>query len=126
MKSILIPAMALRIGALGALVLGIAFWTGNLDSLAPLHMVLGILVVLSVWWLAVALLRSAQPNVALASTAIVLGAILWIIGYTQTGLLPGANHWIIQVIHLTLAIITLGLGEMIGARVKREGVNVAA
>ena len=115
-----ITIMALRISVLLALILGIVFWTGNGDSLKTIHIVLGILVVLSLWILGFAQATAKGGNWGLTAGAFLLGLILPIFGLGQGGLLPGSSaHWIIQVIHLLLGLAAIGLGEMIAGRYKR-------
>ena len=38
---------------------------------------------------------------------------------TQDSLLPGPNHWIIQILHLLLGMAAVGMGEAIGGRMRR-------
>ena len=49
MKVITIAVWVLRIAVLAAIILGILFWTGNAVNLIPVHMLLGIIAVLSLW-----------------------------------------------------------------------------
>jgi len=114
-----ITITVLRISVLLALILGIVFWTGNGDSLRAVHIVLGILVVLTLWILGFAQAPAKGGNWGLAVGAFILGLILPIFGLGQEGLLPGSAHWIIQVIHLLLGLAAIGLGEMIAGRCKR-------
>src|SRR5262249_46221284 len=93
--------MLLRIAGLIAIVLGLLFWTGNALSLLPIHMLAGIIVVLALWTLAVLAFR-AGVNPGLVALAIVWGLIVPILGLTQTQLLPGSAHWIIQLLHLLI------------------------
>jgi hypothetical protein len=46
-----------KIGGAAALILGVSFWHGTLLSLVPLHIGLGILIVLSLWALATLAMR---------------------------------------------------------------------
>ncbi len=50
--------------------------------------------------------------------AIVVGVAL-AIGMTQERILPGQNHWIFQVTHLVVALVAVGLGEMLAGGVRR-------
>ena len=120
MKVITIAIMVLRLGVLLALIMGILFWTGNIQNLIPIHMLIGILVVLSLWIIGLAqgFIKGASFSLALAT--FILGLALAIVGLYQTRWLPGSSHWIIQVIHLLLGLSAIGLGEMIYARTKRQ------
>jgi hypothetical protein len=114
-----IPAMILRISALLALILGMLFWTGHAESLVDVHMVLGLLVALSLWALGAALATMQEGNWWLMVGAFVLAGTMLIFGLIQERLLPGALHWVIQVIHLLLGLSALGLGEIITRRYKQ-------
>ncbi|MDQ2716717.1 MAG: hypothetical protein M3Z08_17565 [Chloroflexota bacterium] len=121
-----IATMVLRITALLALILGIIFWaTDSADSLVPVHMILGILVVLSLWTAGIVAAVSRRGSWGLAGAAVVLGAIVLVVGLTQRTLLPNP-HWVIQVTHLLLGLLAIGLGEMIAARYKRRAAMVSA
>ncbi|HEX6799576.1 MAG TPA: hypothetical protein VF116_17850 [Ktedonobacterales bacterium] len=119
-----IAIMVLRVCALAAIVLGVLFWTGHALALRQVHMTLGTLVVLALWALAVALLFARGVTVpvraGLAAGAVVVGALLAVVGMTQERLMPGAQHWVIQVGHLGLALAAIALGEMIAARALRS------
>jgi hypothetical protein len=106
-----------RIGVLIELALGILFWTGNADSLQIVHIVIGILVVLSLWTLGIAQgLQGGSFGLALAT--FVVGFLLALVGLFQKQWLVD-NHWIIQVIHLLLGLSAIGLAEMINGRYRR-------
>ena len=120
MKVITIAIMVLRLGVLLALVMGILFWTGNIQNLIPIHMLIGILVVLCLWVIGLAQGFTKAASFGLALATFILGLVLVIVGLYQTRWLPGSSHWIIQVIHLLLGLSAIGLGEMIYARTKRR------
>lgn len=116
-----IAQMVLRICVVLTLILGILFWTGNAaDSLVPVHMGLGILVVLSLWTLGLAQALTKGGSWGLAIGAVVLGIILAASGGTQDKILTSSLHWVIQVIHLLLGLSALGLGERIGGHYRRS------
>ncbi len=110
-----VAVMVLRVCALVAIVLGILFWTGNADGWRDIHMTAGILLVLSLWTIAIAQVR-APGGVWWLLGALVVGIALATIGMTQERILLNAQHWIIQVAHLTLALVAIALGEMIAGR----------
>ena len=108
----------IRIGVLIQLVSGILFWTGNADSFQIAHIVIGILIVLSLWTIGIVQgLQGGSFGLALAT--FVIGFLLTLVGLFQTRWLIGSNHWIIQVIHLLLGLSAIGLAEMIGGRYRR-------
>src|SRR5947209_16196174 len=49
MRAINISLMVLRLAVLLTLILGILFWTGNFQNLTLIHMLLGFIVVISLW-----------------------------------------------------------------------------
>lgn len=127
MKVMTIAVMVLRITVLVALVMGIIFWTGNLKNLQPVHMLIGIIVVLSLWVIGLAQGFIKGGSFGLAVATFIVGLLLAIVGLYQQNWLPGSAHWVIQVIHLLLGLSAIGLGEMIYARTrKRLKTTVAA
>lgn len=113
-----IAIMVLRLCTLAALTLGILLWTGHADPLHELHTFIGIVLVLSLWTVAFA--QIARPGgIALAGGAAAVGALLFVVGVTQERILPGASHWVIQVVHLGLALLAVGLGETMAGRATR-------
>ncbi|MBV9615217.1 MAG: hypothetical protein JO031_07165 [Ktedonobacteraceae bacterium] len=117
-----ITVNVLRASALLALILGVLNWVGLFpDSLIAIHMILGIIVVLSLWVLGGAI-ATTPGGIGLAIGAFVLGLITFILGLTQKQLLPDPNsvHWVIQVVHLLLGLSAIGMGEAIAGRYRRQ------
>ncbi len=78
-----ITANVLRASALLALIFGVLSWVGVLpDSLIAIHMLLGIIVVLSLWVLG-AVIAMTRGGIGLGIGAIVLGLITLVFGVTQ-------------------------------------------
>ena len=116
--------MAIRVVGVVQLALGLIFWTGNALGLVDLHQLLGILLVLGLWTQAVLAARAGvEPR--LVAVAAVWGLIVPIIGLTQTSLLTGSAHWVIQVIHLLLGLGLLGLAENLATRARARLAPVA-
>jgi hypothetical protein len=120
MKVMTIAVMVLRIAVLVALVLGIIFWTGNLENLQLVHMLIGFIVVLSLWVIGLAQGFIKGSSFGLAVATFIVGLLLAIVGLYQQNWLPGSAHWVIQVIHLLLGLSAIGLGEMIYARTRKR------
>ena len=115
----------IRVGVLIELVLGILFWTGNADSLQIVHIVIGILVVLSLWTMGIVQgLQGGSFGLALAT--FVLGFLLALVGLFHKGWLVEQYHWVIQVIHLLLGLSAISLAEMVGVRYRRMITTKAA
>lgn len=108
-----------RISGLIALILGILFWTGQATSLVPIHMALGTILVLALWVLAG---RGAKAGVngGLVAIAVIWGLLVPVIGLLQMHTVPGAYHWLIQVVHLLLGLGAIGLAEGLSGRIKRS------
>ena len=114
-----IASMALRLFFLINLVLGLIFWINGNDTLVGLHMVIGILFVISLWVFS-ALVGLQTGSVGLVAGSFVLGLLIAILGLTQKSILEGGGHWIVQVLHLLLAVIAIGFAEMYGARARSK------
>ena len=114
-----VTSLVLRIAGTLALILGIIFWTGNLQNLRTVHMTLGLIVVLSLWVLAGMLAASKQPNWGIVATGFLLGLVVVFVGLQQERWLLGSTHWIVQVLHLLLGFSAIGVGEMIARSYKR-------
>jgi hypothetical protein len=121
-----ITGLQMGIRAVGVLqlVLGVAFWTGNLLGLVDLHQLLGILLVLGLWTMA-ALARRAGVPAGMVAAAAVLGLVVAVVGLTQRELLPGSAHWVIQVLHLLLGLGLLGQAENLAVRARARLATVA-
>ncbi len=111
--------MLVRLCGLILITLGILFWTGNAVTLIPVHMLLGLILVLSLWVLAALSVQAGVP-IGMAAGAAVTGLIALVLGMTQDSLLPGGAHWVIQVLHLLVGMAAAGPGEMIGGRLRRK------
>jgi len=101
--------LVIRLAGGGAVLLGLARWAGYLVSWLPVHMAFGIALVLTLVTVAILAWRAGrQPRLA-ALVAVWALLVLWL-GYTQQRLLPGSQHWIIQVTHLAVGGIAMALG----------------
>jgi len=116
--------MGIRVVWLVQLALGVLFWTGNATGLVDLHQLLGILLVLALWTQAVlAAMAGVEPR--LVAVAAVWGLLVPIVGLTQTSLLTGSLHWLVQIIHLLLGIGLIGLAERLATGAKARLAAVA-
>jgi uncharacterized membrane protein len=121
-----VTAIQMGIRAVGVtqLVLGLAFWTGNLLGLVDLHQLLGILLVLGLWTQAALAHRAGVPA-GLVVAAAVLGLVVPVVGLTQRELLPGSAHVVVEVVHLLLGLGLLALAENLAVRAKARLAPVA-
>jgi hypothetical protein len=96
--------------------LGLLFWTGNALALLPVHMLAGLVLVLSLWALALlAALTGVSPG--LVALAVVWGFIVPTLGLTQDEILRGDGHWVIQIVHLLVGLGAIGQAEGLAARI---------
>lgn len=116
MKSIVrIARLLLSLSGIALLVLGILFWAGYALSLLQTHMMLGGLFVICMWVLAA--LGLAGPGTrGLALIVLIWSLVVPALGVTQLRLMPGADHWVIQVLHLLVGLIAMGLGHALARR----------
>ena len=109
--------MWVRVTGVIMIVLGLLFWSGNAESLVPLHMLIGITLVLALWGLAV-IGALTRVSVGLVVVALVWGLIVPVLGLTQTQLLPGSAHWLIRVLHLLVGLGAISLAETLGRQIE--------
>jgi len=118
-------SLVLRVLFWVQLLLGILFWFGVATGLVLVHMLIGIAFVAVLWLLGVVNgLRGGSLGLVLGT--FVVGLLLAIVGLTQTRILLGSAHWVIQVIHLLLALVAIGMAEMIAAQARRAARMSAA
>src|SRR5437016_11017641 len=113
--SMTIPRVVVLALGSALILLGLLFWTGKALALIPVHMLLGILLVLSLWTLAVLAARSGEQP-ALVALAIAWGLIVPILGMTQDELLTGPAHAVIKVLHLLVGLGAIALAEVLARR----------
>jgi len=117
MSLAVVAQMTVRVSGVVLLVLGVIFWTGNLDSLHLVHILLGLLLVLGLWTLALLAAR-ARVAIGLAVLGFAWGVIATVLGLTQINLIVGGGHWVIQVIHLLVGVGAIGIAELLAMRIK--------
>ena len=117
MSLAVVAQMTVRVSGVVLLVLGVIFWTGNLDSLHLVHILLGLLLVLGLWTLALLAAR-ARVAIGLAVLGFAWGVIAMVLGLTQINLIVGGGHWVIQVIHLLVGVGAIGIAELLAMRIK--------
>jgi hypothetical protein len=118
-KSIVVIARILiSLFGITLLVLGILFWTGHALSLLQLHTMIGGLFVICMWVLAV--IGFLVPGCrGLALIVLIWSLIVPALGVTQLRLMPGADHWVIQTLHLLVGVIAIGLSHALARRLRQ-------
>ena len=107
-----------RVCGLVLIVLGTLFWSGNALTLIPVHMLVGLVLVLSLWTMA---FLAARAGVApgLVVLAVLWGLLVTIFGFTQDQLLTGDAHWVIKVLHLLVGLGAIGQSEGLAVRIRQ-------
>ena len=123
--AIIVARVLLGVSGVALLLLGVLFWTGHALALIPLHMLLGAILVLSMWML-VAISLYARTAMGFAAVVLVWSLITPLLGMTQMQLLPGSGHWIVQVLHLLVGIAAMGLGGVLAKRLTAKRAQSAA
>ncbi|HEX9394671.1 MAG TPA: hypothetical protein VF923_08470 [Gemmatimonadales bacterium] len=101
------------------MLLGLLLWSGRGYSLLNAHMLLGVIVVLSLWTLAGLAAKAGAPVVQVA-VAVLWGFIVPALGMTQTQFFPGSGHWVVRLVHLLVGAAAIAQGERL-ARVIAAG-----
>src|SRR5215470_2951146 len=115
-----IAAAVLSLAGLLALILGLLFWTGAALNLLQMHMLLGLLAVGALLVIGIGQAFSRGGSWIIAVGTLVVGAATIVIGMVQASLMVGEFHWVIQVVHLLLGLLTIGMGHMGAARYRKS------
>jgi len=102
------------IAGLCALVLGLFIWIANSD-LSDIHMLFGILVTLGLLVMSIIALTAWRLRIW-GLVGIVYAIILLIFGESQSNILAGNLHWLIQALHTLVGIGAIVLTGFLGAR----------
>jgi hypothetical protein len=114
-----IASVVLSFAGLLALILGLLIWTTSALNLIQMHMLLGLLAVGALWFIGIGQAFSKGGSWLFAVCALVVGAAMIILGMNQSALMLGASHWVVQVIHLILGLLVIGMGHMGAARYRK-------
>jgi hypothetical protein len=114
-----ITSVVLSLAGLLSFILGLLFWTGAALNLISMHMLLGLLAVAALWVIGIVQAFSNAGSWIIAACALVVGAVTIVVGLYQSSMMVGEFHWIIQLVHLVLGLLTIGLGHMGAARYRK-------
>lgn len=109
----------LRISGVIVLGLGLIAWTQLVQPITTIHMLLGVVLVLTLWFIAVSALRQGVAP-SLAVVAIVWGLVVILFGLVQRSIAPADGHLVVQVLHLLFGLTAIGLGEALGAAMAKR------
>ena len=107
-----------RVCGLILIVLGVLFWSGNALTLIPLHILVGLVLVLALWAMAFLAAR-AGVRPGLVILAFLWGLLVPIFGLTQDQMLLGDVHWVIRVLHLLVGLGAIGQSEGLAVRIRQ-------
>jgi hypothetical protein len=113
-------SLILTLAGVLALISGLLFWAGTALNLISMHMLLGFLAVAALWVIGIGQAFSKSGSWILAACALGVGAIMIYVGLYQASLMVGPYHWVVEVAHLALGILIIGLGHMAAARHRRN------
>jgi len=102
------------LAGLCALVLGLFIWIANID-LTDIHMLFGLLVTLGLLVISIIALTASRLRIW-GLVGIVYAIILLIFGESQSNILAGNLHWLIQALHTLVGIGAIVLTGFLGAR----------
>jgi hypothetical protein len=102
------------ITGLCALVLGLFIWIANSD-LTDIHMLFGLLVTLGLLVMSIIALTASGLRIW-GMVGIVYAIIVLIFGVSQSTMLVGHLHWLIQTLHLLVGIGAIVLTGTLGTR----------
>lgn len=105
------------LAGLGALTLGLFFWITGANVI-NIHMLFGLTVALALLILSILAVATSGMRL-LGIVGIVYALILPVFGLTQSGLLIGNLHWLIQTAHMLVGLGGIVLMGFIGARYMR-------
>ena len=114
-----IGSVILSLAGVFALILGLLLWSHRAPQMVSLHMLLGLLVVCALWVIGIAQAFAPNGSWLMAACAIIVGALVLVLGMIQASLMVGEFHWVIQVIHLLLGLTAIGIGHVVAARYRR-------
>jgi hypothetical protein len=73
----------------------------------------------ALWVIGIAQAVSKVGSWLIAACAVIVGAVTIVFGLLHTALMAGEFHWVIQVVHVALGTLTIGLGHMAAARYRK-------
>jgi hypothetical protein len=108
----------LRLGGIFQLATGLLAWAGLVQTWTPQHMQVGVLFTLAFWLLAL-MGGFCDVQARLVGLGMVWGLVVMVLGFSQTTLLEGSAHWVIQLLHLLVGVVAMGLGEALAGGIVR-------
>jgi hypothetical protein len=114
-----IAQMLIRVCGVLLLILGLLIWAEGMSGLIEIHMLLGLILVLSMIVLGILALLQKAP-VGLAGGLIVVALVVVWVGLNQDSTLyAGPNQWLVKIVHLLLGMGAVAMAEIVGGRLRR-------
>ena len=120
MGAVRVASLSLRIAGVLALFLGLELLSGSGGWLVPVHVVLGLVVVVALWALGLMQARLVGGSKALAGAALLVGLLLPIVGLGQTAWFSGGGRVLTQLVHVVFGFAAIGVGEVCAGRLRRS------
>ena len=111
--------MVVRITGMIQLLLGLVVWTGKIEMLVLVHILVGSILTLALLMLTY---RAFQAGV---NRKFVLLAAVWIVilpiwGLAQDKILPDSYLLLMQILHVLCGLGAIGIGEMLGVQSRKQ------
>jgi uncharacterized membrane protein HdeD (DUF308 family) len=124
MNALTAAGWTVRVTGIVIIVLGLLVWADVGGALPPIHMLIGIVLVVALAAAAALALRvGAKP--VLPAIAVAWGLLTIAFGLTQAQLLACYLHLVVEVAHLLVGLVAIGLGEALAAA-GRRGAGIPA
>lgn len=118
MNALTAAAWTVRVTGLTLIALGLILWVDVAPAVRGIHIVIGIVLVVALVAAATLALRAGAKPI-LTATAVAWGLLTVAFGLTQAQLLPGDAHIVVEVAHLLVGLVAIGLGEALAATGRR-------
>lgn len=118
MKAVHFVSLIARLALMATLALGLLYWIFDI-SYINIHMSLGITGAVGLLALGiVAILTRGMRLLGVGST--IYAIILAVFGMTQSRILPGDLHWLIQTAHMLVGLGAMGVALLVDRRYQRR------
>ena len=108
--------MIVRITGIAQILLGVLIWMGQASGLIPSHMLIGVIFVVGLWIVGYRGVAGGQG--VMGAVVLGWGALVVAFGMIQAQVMPGPNHAVVQLAHVLMGLLGMGLGEMLGKKRK--------
>jgi hypothetical protein len=120
MNALTAAGWTVRVTGLVMIALGLLIWADLALGLVSLHTLIGLVLVVALWVVAALALRAGVKPV-LPVVAIAWGLLTIAFGMSQATILPGSNHLVVEVAHLVVGLVAIGLGEALVGMARGRG-----